>query len=387
MLPRQRSTVIAAALAALVLFSLDVGYLVAARPRAADPAEARGLDLIEDAFKRIIQSSSQAPNEEALARGAIRGMIDVLSRSDEHATFYSPQEALELQEQFTGQTISGIGVFLKPAEGALRVESVIPNSPAGREGLRRGDLIRSIDGTAVAKMTTDEAVSRIKGPTGTLVDLIVDRSGEQLTFTITRRVIRVPNLQSRLEGNVGIVELLGFTNGAGEELEAAVDDLLGQGAEGIVLDLRDNGGGLFTEGVNVASVFIEDGTVVIYKGRTGDARNYEAKGDAFEDVPLVVLINGGSASASEIVAGALKDSGRAVLVGSTTYGKGSVQEVIYLEDGSTFKVTVARYLTPAGLDIEGRGIDPDVVAGAPRVQLRKALDILRGLVAQAATGG
>lgn len=387
MLPRQRSTLIAAALATLVIFSLDVGYLVAARPRPADRAEARGLDLIEDAFKRIIQSSSQAPNEEALARGAIRGMIDVLSRSDEYATFYSPQEALELQEQFTGETISGIGVFLRPAKGALRVESVIPNAPANREGLRRGDLIQSIDGTAVAKMTTDEAVSRIKGPTGTQVDLIVDRSGEELTFTITRRVIRVPNLQSRLEGNVGVVELLGFTNGAGEELEAAVDDLLDRGAEGIVLDLRDNGGGLFTEGVNVASVFIEDGTVVIYKERTGDARSYEAKGDAFEDVPLVVLVNGGSASASEIVAGALKDSGRAVLVGSTTYGKGSVQEVIYLEDGSTFKVTVARYLTPAGRDIEGRGIDPDVVAGAPRVQLRKALNILRGLVAQAATGG
>ena len=347
-----------------------------------DPA---GFDLVEEAYREIVTSAVDSPGEEALARGAIKGMLEVLKKDDPYALFYSPTAFRSFQELTSGK-FSGIGVWLKEKEGGLTIVSVLPSTPALEAGLREGDVIRTIDDRSVGTLTSDEAVAHIKGPEGTEVDLGIDRSGEQLDFTITREAIDLPNLRATLRSDgLGYIQLFGFARGAGDEVRDEVAEMLDEGAEGIVLDLRNNGGGLFTEAVDVASVFIEDGDVVIYReaGRSGSEPEdtaYEAEGDAYEDVPLVVLVNEGTASASEIVAGALQDQERATLIGVTTYGKGSVQEVVRLRDASALKLTTAAYLTPEGRDINGEGIAPDVEVSDAVEQKDRAVEILMGIV-------
>jgi carboxyl-terminal processing protease len=200
---------------------------------------------------------------------------------------------------------------------------------------------------------------------------------------MTRRSIEFPNLRSKLtEDDLGYVQLVGFAKGAGTQLRDEVNSLRDRGAEGILLDMRDNGGGLFSEAIEVASVFIENGVITTYKEPSARGIDYEAEGDAIDDIPVVVLVNGRSASASEIVAGALRDSGRAILIGSTTFGKGSVQEVIPLPGAFALKLTTATYLTPNGDNINGSGIEPDVeVPGSrPVAQKIRAVDVLKGIV-------
>ncbi|MGH2755079.1 MAG: S41 family peptidase [Actinomycetota bacterium] len=341
-----------------------------------------GLGLVQEAFDRIMSTAVEPPDADALARGAIKGMVDVLRKTDDpYAFFYSPRGYRSLRELTTGR-FSGIGVWLKVKDGALEIVSVLPSTPASGSGLQRGDTIEAIDGAAVGQMTTDEAVGLIKGREGTAVTLQISRDGETFDFTITRAKIDLPNLQARLTAeDLGYIRLLGFARNAGVQVRKEVQELIDEGAEGFVLDLRDNGGGLFSEAIEVASVFIEDGEIVTYRDNTNEDVVYDAEGEAFEDVPLVVLVNEGTASASEIVAGALKDRDRAVIIGTTTYGKGSVQEIIPLPDTSALKFTTAAYLTPDGDDINGEGIDPDVrVDASPDVQYQRAVDILKGIV-------
>ena len=352
--------------------------------------DGRGNQVISEAYRRIVTSAVDPPSEDALVRGAIKGMVDVLKDAgDPYALFYGARSFQEFQELTTGE-FSGIGVWLDVKDGDLVVLSVLPNSPALEVGLQPGDVIEAIDGDPVAKMTTDEAVARIKGKSGTDVDLTIDRGGpEQVSFSVTRAPIEFPNLRSELrDDDIGYINLVGFARGAGKQLHAEVEKLLDDGAEGIVLDIRDNGGGLFSESIDVASVFVEDGVITTYRSPEQELE-YEAKGDAFEDVPLVVLVNGNTASASEIVAGALQDNDRAIVVGSTTFGKGSVQEVIPLSDASALKLTTAAYLTPDGTNINGEGIEPDVeVPGnQPGVQESRAVEILKGIVLSAASQG
>jgi carboxyl-terminal processing protease len=341
-----------------------------------------GSELIDDALEKISGSAVEAPSEEDLARGAIKGMVEVLRKTDDpYALFYSPESFEEFQELTTG-SFSGIGVWLKQKNGDFEIISVLPSSPALEAGLENGDVIRSVDGEPVDQMTVDEAVARIKGPEGTEVEIGVERSGESKVFTIVRRAIDIPNVQASMtQGNLGYVRLLGFARGAADQVRDEVEKLTEEGAEGLVLDMRDNGGGLFNEAVRVASVFIEDGEIVKYRERSKRDVVYEAKGDAFEKIPLVVLVNEGTASASEIVAGALQDTDRGIVVGTTTFGKGSVQEVIPLLDASAVKLTTAAYVTPEGRNINGRGIKPDVrVEAEAVVQRQRAVEILRGIV-------
>ena len=347
---------------------------------AGDGGGPQGFDLVEDAFEEIRSSAVDAPTSEQLARGAVKGMLEVLKKEDPYALFYSPTAYRSFQELTTGE-FSGIGVWLKDKEEGLTIVSVLPSTPAVTAGLREGDVIRTIDGKAVADITSDEAVAHIKGPEGTEVSLGILREGEDLEFEITRAEIALPNLQANLRADdLGYIQLFGFARGAATEVRDEVDAMLDQGAEGIVLDLRNNGGGLFSEAVEVASVFIEDGDVVIYRERPEGDTTYEAEGDAFEDVPLVVLVNEGTASASEIVAGALQDQERATLIGVKTYGKGSVQEVVRLRDASALKLTTAAYLTPEGRDINGSGIEPDVEVAETAEQKDRAVEILKGII-------
>lgn len=346
------------------------------------PGGQRGAESVEDAYNKILSEAVDPPSEKALVRGAIKGMVEVLQKNDDpYALFYTPKGYRSFQELTTGR-FSGIGVWLKQKKEDLEIVSVLPGTPAQGAGLKRGDVIRSIDGDAVTEMSSDDAVAKIKGPEGTDVDLRIERGDQDLSFTLTRAEIELPNLLSRtIDDDLGYIRLFGFARGAGDQVRAEVKDLLTGGVKGVVLDLRDNGGGLFQEAVDVASTFIEDGEIVTYRERSRDDVVYEAKGDAFEDLPLVVLVNEGTASASEIVAGALQDSERAMVIGTTTYGKGSVQEVVPLADSSALKLTIAAYLTPSGRNIDGNGIAPDVeVDGAAGVQRERAVEILKGIV-------
>jgi carboxyl-terminal processing protease len=343
------------------------------------------LSLIEDVYEKIKREAVAPPSDEALIRGAVKGMTkSVKQGGDDFALFYSPTEYRSFQEVTTGQ-FSGIGVWLKDRNGKLEIVSVIPSTPAQQVGLREGDVIESIDGQSVGSLSSDQAVNRIKGKEGTKVRLGIDRAGEPVSFDIRRATIELPNLiANRTPEGLGYVRLYGFSRGAGEQLRSEVAELTESGAEGIILDLRDNGGGLFSEGVSVASVFIEDGEVVSYKERSEPEVSYDAEGDAFEDVPLVVLVNEGTASASEIVTGALQDANRAVVVGTNTYGKGSVQEVLPLSDASALKLTIGAYYTPDGRKINGSGIEPDIeVDSDPSTQKERAKEILQGIIISA----
>ena len=373
------------------LTTFAAGYLAAGGPQQSDAEgdvslgrdvePGQGLEVIADAFEQIRGSAVNPPSEQALVHGALRGMIKVLKKKDDpYALFYTPNGYKSVRELTTGR-FSGIGVWVKLQGDELEIVSVLPSTPALKAGLKRGDVIESIDGTPVSGMTSDEAVARIKGPEGSNVNLVVRRNDAMLDFSLTRADIELPNLQARMTADgFGYIRLLGFARGAGEQVRGEVEDLVDHGAKGVILDLRDNGGGLFSEAVDVASVFIEDGDVVIYKERSNDDVVYEAEGDAFEDIPTVVLVNEGTASASEIVAGALQDSERAIVVGTTTYGKGSVQQIVPLADSSALKLTTAAYLTPSGRNIDGQGIEPDVEVDAAYGQRARAVEILHGIV-------
>lgn len=378
---------LAACVAAFGVFS--VGFSVGRRDggRVVQTVDAiEGSDLIQEAYDRILAESVEQPDETSLARGAIKGMIETLKKgNDPYAFFYSPQGYRSFQELTTGK-FSGIGVWLKKKGPRLVVVSVLPSTPALAAGMRNGDVIESVDGQNVKGVTTDDAVALIKGPAGTEVTLGVRRGSEQITLDIEREQIELPNLQARLtKERLGYIRLFGFARNAGDQVRAEVEGLRTKGAEGVILDLRDNGGGLFSEAIEVASAFIEDGEVVTYRTGGQDDIVYEATGDAFEDLPLVVLVNEGTASASEIVAGALQDRDRAIVIGTTTYGKGSVQEVVPLSDSSAMKFTTAAYLTPNGQNIDGTGISPDVevksdLATMDDEQFRRAVEILEGIV-------
>ena len=375
--------VLSAAVVALGAFSF--GYSVAGgrdRIFVGDGSGGGDLSLIEDVYGKIKSESVDPPSDEELVRGAVKGLAKtVKSSGDDFALFYSPKAYRSFQEVTTGQ-FSGIGVWLKHREGRLEIVSVIPSTPAQRAGLQSGDVIDAIDGESVGSLNSDEAVNRIKGKEGSDVNLGIQRNGEAISFDITRETIELPNLlANRTPEGLGYVRLFGFSRGAGDQLRDEVKKLTDEGAEGIILDLRDNGGGLFSEGVSVASVFIEEGEIVSYKERSDPEVSYDAEGDAFEDVPLVVLVNEGTASASEIVTGALQDTNRAVVVGKTTYGKGSVQEVLPLSDASALKLTIGAYFTPDGTQINGTGIEPDVEVDAdPETQKERAKEILQGII-------
>ena len=341
------------------------------------------LDVVDDAYQKIHSEAMDPPTRDELAQGAVKGMIRVLNRSgDRYALFYSPKGYREFREYTSGH-FSGIGVWLKEKNGELAIISVLPSTPARAAGLRAGDVVERIDGKSVAPMTVEQAVNLIKGQPGTEVSLTVDRDGELLTYSITRAAIQLPEVVSRMTGaDLGYVHVYGFTRGTGDELRNAVKKLTAKGARGVILDLRDNGGGLLSEAIDVASVFLETGKIVTYKQSSSSEVVYDAEGDAFDGIPLVVLVNERTASASEIVAGALQDRDRAVLVGSTTYGKGLVQQVFPLGDASALKFTTGAYFTPSGRNINGKGIQPDVeVHAPPAMQKRRAIQILKGILA------
>ena len=317
------------------------------------------IDSIEDNFYKTV-------DEEDLDDASLKGIVQALD--DPYSHYLTPKEAKQFEESVSGE-FEGVGMNVEEDRRGLKVLRVFDGSPAAQAGVGRGDFILAVDGRSIAGVNSDVATGRIKGPAGTSVELEVFTPGEDgpRTVKVERERIEVPVTTAKVverDGKkLGVVELLGFSSGAHGLLRREVDKVLKQGAEGIVVDLRGNGGGLLTEAVLVSSIFIEDGRIVSVRGRSRPERIQEAQGEAIDDdIPVVVLVDGGSASASEIVTGALRDRGRATVVGTRTFGKGLVQEVERLSNGGVLDITVANYYLPGGKTIGANGIPPEVRA-------------------------
>jgi len=298
---------------------------------------------------------------------------------DEHAFYFDEQHFGFFNEQTEGEFF-GIGVNIGQRDGGVYVISVIEGTPAERAGIKADDVFVRIDDVEREEWTTQEVVRRVRGPEGTKVNLTMFRPAEEkkLDFTIERAKIDIPNVTQELQGDVGYVRLMTFNNNSEADLRAAIRALVDEGARGLVLDLRDNTGGLLQSSVDVASIFIPDGEIVSVEDRSGAVNTYRASGRDPVDLPLVVLMNENSASASEVLVGALQDHGRATIVGQKSFGKGSVQSVRELSFGGAIKFTTAHYVTPKGREINGVGLEPDVLVEMdPQLQADKATDTQR----------
>lgn len=296
---------------------------------------------------------------ETLIEGAIDGM---LNKVDRYSYFMSASEYEEMQQEYEGH-YGGIGIVITMRDNKLTIVSPIKNTPGERAGLRAGDIITAIDGEETAEMSQMKAVDMMRGEENTDVTLTISRGDEEpFDVEITREDIEVPYVETEMKTEeIGYISLAQFIEEVGTKVETAVADLKEQGAEGIILDLRNNPGGLLNEAVDVSSVFIDQGVIVSVKQKDETERILEVnqKIKAETEIPLIVLINKGSASGSEIVAGAIKDYDRGKLIGTTTFGKGVVQSVVPLKDGSAVSLTTARYYTPDGNYIHEKGIEPD----------------------------
>jgi carboxyl-terminal processing protease len=338
------------------------------------------VETIEDNFYKPV-------DESRLDDASLRGIVDSLE--DPYSHYLSPREAKAFQESVSGE-FEGVGMSVEKDDRGLRVLNVFDGSPAKAAGIRKQDVILSVDGRSIAGLSSDLATGRIKGPAGTEVELEVLTPGgdDARTVRVERERIEVPVATGRVVERgghrIGVVGLLGFSSGAHGVLRRQVQKVLGDGAQALVLDLRGNGGGLLSEAVLVSSVFIEDGEIVSVRGRTRPERTEDAEGDAIpEDIPMVVLVDGGSASASEIVTGALRDRGRATVVGTNTFGKGLVQEVEPLSNGGYLDLTVANYYLPSGKTISTRGLRPQVKAeDKPRTKPDEALPVALDVLAR-----
>jgi carboxyl-terminal processing protease len=318
------------------------------------------VDSIEDNFYKPVDESK-------LDDASLRGIVESLD--DPYSHYLTPKEARQFDEDVSGH-FEGVGMNVEQDRRGLKVLRVFEDSPAEGARIRPGDFILAVNGRSIAGVNSEVATNRIKGPSGTTVELRVFTPGHDSdrTVKVKRERIEVPVATGRVverDGHtLGVVELLGFSDGAHALLSQQIKKMRRRGAEAIVLDLRGNGGGLLLEAVAVSSLFIEDGEIVSVRGRSRPERTHNAEGDAIlpKHVPVVTLVDGGSASASEIVTGALRDRGRATVVGTRTFGKGLVQEVEHLSNGGVLDLTVANYYLPNGETISTKGIKPEVRA-------------------------
>ncbi|TCL00613.1 carboxyl-terminal processing protease [Shimia isoporae] len=329
------------------------------------------LDLFGDIFERIRVQYVEEVDEGDLIEAAINGMLTSL---DPHSSYLSPDDAEDMRVQTRGE-FGGLGIEVTQEEGFVKVVSPIDDTPADAAGIEAGDFITHVDGESVLGLTLDQAVEMMRGPVGSEIVITVAREGEAEPFdvTIVRDTIKLTAVRSRTVGESVVLRVTTFNDQTTPNLEAGfakqVEELGGmENVNGIVLDLRNNPGGLLTQAIKVSDSFLEKGEIVSTRGRNPqDGERYNAEpGDLAEGKPIVVLINGGSASASEIVAGALQDHRRAIVVGTKSFGKGSVQTVMPLRGDGAMRLTTARYYTPSGRSIQALGVSPDIVVEQPR---------------------
>jgi carboxyl-terminal processing protease len=343
-------------LAAIALYFELSGDQISSGPTVRDQAEAF---IEENYFEEV--------TDEELESGSIRGMIEELRKEydDRFSHYFDPKEFRQFQRSLGGQ-FKGVGLSIKAVPKGLEVTAVFPDSPAEGAGIDVGDVILAADGKELGGIPAELATAKIKGKVGTEVELTIQPVGGEGTkeIPVERAQVSIPAAQGRIERvdgrKVGYVLFSSFDQGAHAELRSEIDRLYREGAEGLILDLRGNGGGRLDEAIASASVFVEDGDIVTTRGRTTGEEVYDALGDAIDPKPTVVLIDGGTASASEILAAALSEYDLATLVGETTFGKGTVQESVPLPDGSAINLTVAEYFTSEDVSIADDGIPPDV---------------------------
>ncbi len=334
--------------------------------------------LVEDTDGRVYEEAIDTLERDYYREVDRKELLDqsleraVGSLDDRFSHYFAPRDFNDFQEATEGR-FEGVGMTVEEIKRGLRVLTVYEGSPADKGGLKPGDVITHVDGRSIAGSSSEESTTRIKGPAGTPVRLTVRSKGETRELTLRRAEVEIPVVKAemRREGGhkIAHVRLAGFTSGAHGEVGDAVKRLLKEGADGVVLDLRDNGGGLLNEAVMVSSIFIPDGKIVTTKGRSRPTQVYEATGGAIDtDVPVVVLVNDRSASASEIVTGALQDRDRATVVGTRTFGKGVFQEIEPLPNGGALDITVGEYFLPSGRNLGGGGVErgagvtPDIKA-------------------------
>ncbi len=333
----------------------------------------RLLSLFGDVFERVRADYVNEVSDEKLVESAINGMLTSL---DPHSAYLNAKSFREMQVQSSGE-IGGLGIEVTMENGLVKVVSPIDDTPAHRAGLRSGDLITHLDSEAVLGLTLSEAVERMRGPPDTDIVLTVRRADrEPFDVTITRAVIKIQSVRSRAEGDIGYIRVISFSEQTEGGIERAMIKLraeIGDGMKGLVLDLRNNPGGLLEQSIKVVDFFLDRGEIVSTRARRAEeAQRFNAKsGDNAEGLPIVVLINGGSASASEIVAGALQDHRRAIVMGTRSFGKGSVQTIVPLEaaQGGAIRLTTAQYYTPSGRSIQAKGIEPDIVVQQGRLEI------------------
>jgi carboxyl-terminal processing protease len=356
----------------LLVLAAFAGGLIFARPLTAgrfNPYQKLG--VFTKVLSYIESHYVEDLSETDLMYGAARGLTDVL---DPHSRFMDPEEYGRLKKETEGnEEIEGIGIDVEKRKNRFVIISPIEGSPAARAGIEPGDIIKRVDGVEISTLEFDEAVARMQGPGGSEVTLVVERRNRELTFKIRRAKYEVKAVEGKLlEDGVAYIKLRVFAAGVDTQLEKLLDQLSGKGKniKGLVLDLRRNPGGLLDQGIRVADLFVADGLIVKTVGKGGHVMD-EAKAHSrgtWSGFPMIVVVDGATASAAEIVAGALQDHGRAVVLGTQTFGKGSVQTVIDLDGCGGkpcgLKLTVARYYTPKGRSIQGQGITPNVVVDA-----------------------
>jgi carboxyl-terminal processing protease len=336
--------------------------------------ELRGEDFADlplpDQAREVIEANYfEEISSEELERSSVRGMVRELRQEfEDRFSHYFDPEALEAFQTSTSGRFSGVGLTVSEVPRGLRVASVFPDTPAARANLREGDVITAVDGESIAGESSEISTAKIKGPPGTKVTLRIDPGGDgkPREVTLERAAVRIPAADGRMLRRGGTplayVRYASFSQGAHGELREEIERLRDRGAEGLILDLRGNGGGLLNEAVLSASLFVEDGEIVSTEGRARGRKTYDAVGDALDEQPTVVLMNRDTASAAEILAAALQAHDVAELVGTRTYGKGTFQEVIHLPAGGALDLTVGEYFTAAGVSLAGEGVKPDVRA-------------------------
>ena len=363
----KRLGVFAATVAVVVVFSLrqDIG---AATPNSAETY--KQLNLFGEVFERVRSNYVSDVNDDSLIESAINGMLTSL---DPHSNYMNTKNFNDMKVQTRGE-FGGLGIEVSMENGLVKVVSPIDDTPAARAGLKPGDLITQLDGEPVQGMTLPEAVEKMRGPINSEIKLTIRREGrDPFDVKLTRATIRIQSVRSHMEGDdIGYIRITTFNEQTDVGLNSAMKSLKQQaGAKlrGLIVDLRNNPGGLLDQAVAVSDAFLDKGEIVSTRGRrSDDAQRYNARpGDVASGLPIVVLINGGSASASEIVAGALQDHHRAILLGTKSFGKGSVQTIIPLAGHGAMRLTTARYYTPSGRSIQAKGIDPDIVVEAAKI--------------------
>lgn len=318
-------------------------------------------DIMDIINENYVDTGEHKFSRKTLMQGALKGMVESLE--DPHSTYFTKVELESFEEDVRGKYV-GVGMVVqKKVNEALTVVSPIEDAPAFKAGIRPRDKVVSIGGVSTYNLTTEECVKKLKGTAGTSVIVKVQREGKEklLEFNLKRETIQLKYVKHRmLDDKIGYLRLTQFGENIYSDLRKALEDLQAKGMKALVFDLRSNPGGALDQAIKVSSMFLKEGKVVSVKGRDGKEKISRREGKYYGDFPLVILVNGGSASASEIVAGAIKDNKRGMLVGEKTFGKGSVQTLLPLPDGDGIKITIAKYYTPSGISIHGKGIEPDV---------------------------